>query len=213
MSEENDQSIRSISEGSWDVRRVPYFQRHAGQGTVAGKLDSRHAGVHKGFAESAHQNMASPSRWVGNWLAESSVDERGQTEVTLDPQWPHTLLASSGVWHEILVLASVIKLQETARSQDGGKTGNTHTLLFCRDECYRNSPECVSSRSGRRLRRRLFLFLFVSLFLWELSQVSEAEQKHTNRMARNDKNLSILQEPAQISPFLIISLSLFLRHM
>lgn len=56
------------------------------------------------------------------------------------------------------------------------------------------------------------LFLFISLFSRELSRVSEAEQKHTNRLAVNDKNLRVLPGPPQIAPpFLIISPSLFLK--
>ena len=130
-----------------------------------------------------------PSRWVTEWL----VDECGQRKVTLEPQWLHSLLTSSSVTWNSYISINHKASKYSPRSQEDWKKCSLH---FCRNNCCKNSPEWASPRSRSRLWGWLLLFLFISLFLWELSWVSEAEQKHTNRMAGNDKNLNVLQEPA-----------------
>lgn len=150
--------------------------------------------MHKDFPGSAHQNMVAfrmSDQVVGGWLwAEESY---------LEPQWLHTLLTSSRVTWNSYISINHKASRNSPRSQEDWKSA---PFTSCRNSCCRNSSKWASSRSRSRLWGWLLLFLFISLFLWELSWVSEAEQKHTNRMAENDKNLSAFKSQYKYIPSL-----------
>lgn len=75
---------------------------------------------------------------------------------------------------------------------------------------------------GRQVAK-VIIVIFVYLFVFERTPLSEAEQEHTNRLAGNDKNLSIPQilpsvlaislSPSSLSFFLSLSAPPPQRHL
>lgn len=149
-----------------------------GQERLMEKLSSRWAGVQRGYLRRAHGSTVPPSRGVSKRLPESWVDACGQRKSALSPQWLHTFLTSSSVWHEILVLESVFKLQETPHDpRRQGMLEKWATL------CVAQSQGCRTHQRTLRVGRqdtKVAVVIFISLFLREFSWVSKAEQEHTN---------------------------------